>query len=320
MAETEISCIEDSEARAVFSIRKLLYLPECADSALSEEHEKMSRRLARNIVRSRVTAAFPITTTLTLEKDSPMLRIRTDFDNIVRDHRLRMLFPTDLDTDTHYADSVFDVVERRDIPGENWINPSRCQRMQYFAGAEDEQGGLAVINRGMYEYEILPERKTIAVTLLRSVGEMGDWGVFPTPDAQCIGPVSTELALLPYMGHNFRESGCREAVQFQTDMRAFPVTNAAGTLPERGSFLNCGGKGLAVTALKPSGDEKALILRVCNISEAASEWEIAVPEGTDVYGSCVTEEKKNRIEPDDMGLIRIPVRKKEIRTVRIEKH
>ena len=27
----------------------------------------------------------------------------------------------------------------------------------------------------------------IALTLLRCVGELGDWGYFPTPEAQCLG-------------------------------------------------------------------------------------------------------------------------------------
>ena len=317
-ADAEIICAEDTEDRTVFRIEQLLYLPLCADAALDEAREAMTRCFERRVGRVSETIAFPVTTYLTLEKDSPMLRIRTEFNNTVKDHRLRMLFPTDIRTDTHLADSVFDVPERPDVPGKNWTNPSRCRRMQYFAAAEDEAGGLAVINRGMYEYEILPERKQIAVTLLRSVGEMGDWGVFPTPGAQCIGPVSAELALFPYAGSSFRESGCREAVQFQTDLRVFQIRNAEGTLPERGSFLSCGGKGLAVTALKPSEDETAVILRVCNTTEDASMLDVRIPGGFACFESCVTERKGKELAPDAAGQVCVPVGKKEIKTIRIE--
>lgn len=313
-----ITCIRNTGDETVIEINHQLVIPLCAAPELSEAYERMTRRLQRNIGRSSDTIVLHITTILTLEKDSPVLKIRTEFDNTAKDHRLRMLFPTDLDTTTHFADSVFDLVERPDIPGENWTNPSCCQRTQYFAAAEDEKGGLAVINRGLYEYEILPERKTIAVTLLRSVGEMGDWGVFPTPEAQCSGPIKTELAVFPYQGRSFRESGCREAVRFQTDMSVFQIRNAGGILPERYSFLNCGGKGLTVTALKPSEDEKAIILRVCNLMDDPSELDVTIPEGCVIHESDITERKGEQIAADGTGHIRIPSGKKEIKTLRIE--
>lgn len=51
----------------------------------------------------------------------------------------------------------------------------------------DGEKGVTIGNYGLNEYEILPDNNTIAITLLRSVGEMGDWGYFPTPEAQCLG-------------------------------------------------------------------------------------------------------------------------------------
>lgn len=64
---------------------------------------------------------------------------------------------------------------------------------------EDETNGLLVANRGLYEYEVLAdEENAIAVTLLRSVAEMGDWGYFPTPKAQQIGTFTLEFEVVPY--------------------------------------------------------------------------------------------------------------------------
>ena len=45
--------------------------------------------------------------------------------------------------------------------------------------------GVTVSNKGLNEYEILGD-DTIAVTILRASGELGDWGYFPTPEAQCL--------------------------------------------------------------------------------------------------------------------------------------
>ena len=43
-----------------------------------------------------------------------------------------------------------------------------------------KKGGMPIANIGLYEYEILPEEKNaLAVTILRSVGELGDWGYSP---------------------------------------------------------------------------------------------------------------------------------------------
>lgn len=68
-----------------------------------------------------------------------------------------------------------------------------------FAAMEDETNGLLVANRGLYEYEVLAdEENAIAVTLLRSVAEMGDWGYFPTPKAQQIGTFTLEFEVVPY--------------------------------------------------------------------------------------------------------------------------
>ncbi|HNT35972.1 MAG TPA: glycoside hydrolase family 38 C-terminal domain-containing protein, partial [bacterium] len=53
---------------------------------------------ARN--RSRRAVTLPITTWLTLSKDARRLEIRTRFENQARDHRLRVLFPTDIQTGT----------------------------------------------------------------------------------------------------------------------------------------------------------------------------------------------------------------------------
>lgn len=316
--EALIQCLEHNANRTVYRIGKVMLLPESADCGLDEAREAMVRHLERRVRRSLVMKEQKVTYTLTLNRDDPVLRVKVEMNNTVKDHRLRMLFPTDLAVSTHLADSVFDVVERPDIPGPNWTNPSRCQRMQYFTAAEDDKGGLAILNRGAYEYEILPERKQIAVTILRSVGEMGDWGVFPTPDAQCLGPVSMDLGIYAYPGNSFRESGFRESCQFQTDLCVFSAENTEGPLPEHGSLLKTDGSGLAVTALKPSEDEKAIIIRAVNLTEQPAEWNISVP-GHDLFESSIMETKGPQLSPSGNGCAHVTAEKKQIKTLRIER-
>lgn len=313
-----VTCLEDSAWRAVFRIEQRLRIPLCAGEALAEATTSMTPRRERQIPRSGETVDLWLRTTLTLEAESPVVRIHTEFDNTARDHRLRMLFPTDLETGRHIADSVFDVMERPDVPGPAWTNPSRCQRMQYLVAAEDEAGGLAVFNRGTYEYELLPERKQIAVTLVRSVGEMGDWGVFPTPEAQCQGVIAMDLGILAYSGGALLTGGCREAGQFQQDMPVFQIFEADGELPARKGFLECDGEGLVFTALKPAEDGEGYVLRLFNALEAPSVLTLRTEPGYTYHRSDILEQKCACLEPGADGYLRLPVKGKEILTIRFE--
>lgn len=63
---------------------------------------------------------------------------------------------------------------------------------------EDEKGGLLAANFGLYEYEILPEKdNAIAITLLRAVGEMGDWRLFPRPEGPASGNSTPAMEFTP---------------------------------------------------------------------------------------------------------------------------
>ena len=106
-----------------------------------------------------------------------MVKVKAEFNNQAKDHRLRALFPSGLVTDHHYADSIFEVAKRPNIPAKEWVNPSNAQHQQAFVHVTDDSAGLMIANKGLNEYEILQETagSTIAVTLLRASSELGDW-------------------------------------------------------------------------------------------------------------------------------------------------
>lgn len=78
------------------------------------------------------------------------------------------------------------MVKRPNHVSKSWENPTNPQHQQAFVNIHDEEYGVTVGNFGLNEYEVTEDGQ-IAVTLLRSVGELGDWGYFPTPEAQCLG-------------------------------------------------------------------------------------------------------------------------------------
>ena len=49
--------------------------------------------------------------------------------------------------DSHYADSVFEVVNRPNEHSKLWENPCKCEHQQSFVGLNDEKGGIDVYKR-----------------------------------------------------------------------------------------------------------------------------------------------------------------------------
>ena len=172
------------------------------------------------------------------------------------------MIPTGLQTETHFADSTLEVVERPNRHGKAWQNPSGCEHQQNFVAMDDEKDGILVANFGLYEYEVLPDRdNAIAVTLLRCTGEMGDWGDFPTPAAQLPGTHTVAYEIVPYKKEDVA-AAFTEGHLFQTKLSAVSLASKRGylkdgagcmedmggkTLPLRAGFFKWSGEGLNLT-------------------------------------------------------------------------
>ncbi|GAB2026956.1 alpha-mannosidase [Lactovum odontotermitis] len=192
-----VEVIKDQDTEAVVKLTHQMEIPVSADARLQEECEKVIDITRRTAERSQTAAAFPVTTFLTITRDAKAVEFTTQFDNQMKDHRLRVLFETDLLTSTHVAESIFEAVERPNQVSQYWKNPTNPQHQHAFVNLHDAENGLTIGNIALNEYEIVDAR-TIAVTLLRCVGEMGDWGYFPTPDAQCLGSFEVKYSAEPH--------------------------------------------------------------------------------------------------------------------------
>ena len=80
-----------------------------------------------------------------------------------------------------YAEDHFSVIRRDNTitPPENWREQNYksialpIYPMQKFVDINDEKVGIAILSKGLPEYEIYND-DTIALTLMRSVGIMGE--------------------------------------------------------------------------------------------------------------------------------------------------
>src|SRR5699024_12167157 len=101
-------------------------------------------------------------------------------------------------------------------------------------------------------------RNTIAVTLLRSVGEMGDWGYFPTPEAQCLGEHTVSFAI--YLADGEAVTSYKQAYQYQIPCSTWQAGVQYGSLAADGSFLDWQVENIAFSSVKVSNTSGEMML------------------------------------------------------------
>ena len=333
--KAEIRCVEKNAFRTVVEICHEMMIPSGMGEELQRQREMCIDPYTRVANRSKELVPMEVKTVLTLEKSGKGLHVATTICNQAKDHRVRVVMPTGLNTSTHLADSAFEVVKRNNRHNDIWTNPCGCERQQCFAAMEDETNGLLVANRGLYEYEVLAdEENAIAVTLLRSVAEMGDWGYFPTPKAQQIGTFTLEFEVVPYAAGKTGEAFA-EGYAFQQDLTAAQAGLSkawlrkpgqvkpelvSGEMPLEMSFLRFEGEGIHLTAFKKGLAKDDLFVRFVNnmpqdevLSFRKESWM------KEVYRSNVVEEKGEVLCPDENGVYHVTLREFEIATFGVVK-
>jgi alpha-mannosidase len=231
-----------------------------------------------------------------------------------------MLFPTDLQTAVHHADSMFEVVERANEPAPEWRNPSNTQHQQAFVDVSDGTAGLTVANLGLNEYEILRDgRNTVAVTLLRSVGELGDWGLFPTPEAQCLGEHTVRMELIPHTGDGITSGAYSEAYQFQIPWTVCQSDVHEGPVSPAYTPFEWQDAGLAFSSMKMNEESGDLLLRWYNMSKEQADLKLS----TDIpyesfYKTTILEERNEPVSGNGAKGLSLQVGPCEIVTVGIQ--
>lgn len=289
----QIRVIEDEPYRASVEICHDWEIPASADEKLDEEMRELVYYPYRKAQRSSKLTTLKLRTVISLEVAGKGVHIETTIDNTAKDHRVRALFPTDLNATVHQVDSMFEIAERSIEPAPEWENPSNTQHQQAFVDVSGEGAGLTVANLGLNEYEVLRDgRNTIAVTLLRSVGELGDWGLFPTPEAQCLGVHTARMELIPHNGDGMTSGAFTEAYQFQIPWTLSQTEMHEGNLPPSYTPFLWEGQELAFSSLKMNEKTGDLLLRWYNMSKQSSELTLGLNIPYDhFYKTTILEEE-----------------------------
>jgi mannosylglycerate hydrolase len=142
-----------------------------------------------------------------LRAGEPFVRLRLELDNPCRDHRLRLHVPLAGPAAGSSAEGQLAVVDRgTQAEGGHGEVPLPTFPASGFVDA----GGVAVLLDHVTEYELGTDPPELALTVVRAVGQISrDVHPYreepagpqtPTPGAQCLGPVVTDLAVLPHPG------------------------------------------------------------------------------------------------------------------------
>ncbi|KPV58697.1 alpha-mannosidase [Paenibacillus sp. A3] len=290
--KADIRVVEDTPYRATVEIVHEWSVPASGDAVFEQEKRELVYFPHRKGQRVKDMVPLTIRMQVSLSRSGRGVELQASFNNQAKDHRLRALFPTDVETAVHRADSIFEIATRDNEPAAEWENPSNAQHQQAFVDVSGAGAGLTIANLGLQEYEVLRDgRNTIAVTLLRSVSELGDWGLFPTPEAQCLGEHTVQLEIIPHSGDGAASGAFAEAYLFQipwtvcqTGVHGGPI--ASGYAPYRWE-----GGALAFSSMKVSEASGDLMLRWFNMEAAGTELGLHSARGAEsVYKSNVLEE------------------------------
>ena len=260
-----------------------------------------------------------ITTYVTLSDRVARVDFKTVVTNRAENHRLRALFTSDIATKSVYAEGQFDVVRRDITPSPMWQNPCNAQRVQAFVTLEADAGtdALMVANRGLCEYEVLRDgRNTLAITLLRAIGEIGDWGVFPTPLGQKKGTWTLEYAMIPYATDN-RADAYREGYTFAyPSAAAIGTTKHAGKLAAAADYVRFDNEYVHMTAFKKAEERDSAILRLFNTTAEVAHLTLDVPAFKQAWLTNLAEVRECELTIKD-GKIALDVPAKKILTIEL---
>jgi mannosylglycerate hydrolase len=285
-----------------------------------------------------------------LRAGEPFVRLRVVVDNPCRDHRVRLHVPLAGRAERSFAEGQFAVVERgTSAEGGHGEVPLPTFPASGFVDA----GGVAVLLDHVTEYELLADPPELALSLLRSVGQISrDLHRYreepagpqtPTPGAQCLGTRVADLALFPHPGHWHQDRVLTFMECFRHDLLAAAGTGAArvgtGTTAETGAVvgpaaagpgdddalarvrglegggLSVDGEGVVLSSLRRRGDwlELRLACQDPSPTTATVSGGLVAARAADLLG------RPGPDLPIAGGALRLDLRAWEIRTVQLRR-
>lgn len=243
---------------------------------------------------------------LHLLRNSDRLDLTVNVNNLSESHRLRIMFPTNLDAKFSYGEGQFDVVRRNlERPDtSNWVEqPMYDFPMHHFVDVNDEVYGLSVFVDGLKEYEVLnDDKKTLAITLFRAfrfiIQPSSKQDYSYEKGSQCLGFNSYKLALYPHKNNWDKADVYNKAIAFNLPLSVVEFSDNKNSSLNNISFLNITNKNIQFSTLKKAEESNdSFILRVYNPTENKQETAIVFAKNLlDVTKVTLEEKELEKIE------------------------
>jgi alpha-mannosidase/mannosylglycerate hydrolase len=276
-----------------------------------------------------------ITHTVTLRAGASRVEVRTELENSVRDHRLRVLCPSGLNVEEYWADTPFDAVRRPvglDPEGHAWRElPVETTPQQSWTAVMKGGRGLAIVSRGLPESCVAKQAgRPLALTLFRSTKKT----VFTNGEegGQLLRPLSFDYWLVPLAGRGdvpdaaqLARLGQRLAAGIGSayvelkkhERRGEYMTEAAQTveLPREQSYLQIGGNVVASMLRQNSAGQ--WVVRVFNPAGRTAQCRISAAEPIRKAWQTNLEETADTPLRLERGALKLTLKPKEIVTLKL---
>ena len=261
-----IERVENGPARTVFRVTRIMHLP-----------EKMLEDFS-GIRRSDKYSKVEIISQIKLCKGSKHVEIETIIDNCCRDHRMKLVIPTGVDTDEYFANQPFAFVTRKaGIKAEthDWKEKDSIEKqMGGIVGKRGADGtGLVFISAyGLHECAVPKDNAgSIYITLFRSFGKTfttnGEEG------CQIQGKLKYKYLLAPIDSNTSYAELVRLQECLQAGVKAFTTAAASTNIyEETPGFISMESQNIIMSIVKvpESPEEKCIVIRLYNMSDIES--------------------------------------------------
>ncbi len=271
--------------------------------------------------RSDIAVPTDVVTTLELRAGEPFVRVRVEFDNGSRDHRVRWHVPLPTPVERSAADGQFAVVERGLTPegGHGEVPLATFPAVGFVSVA-----GCSALLDQVTEYEVIDGRE-LAITLLRSFGlisrnanpyrEDPAGPEVQVPAAQLPGRRAFGFALLPHAGDWSAGGAVAAAEAYRHPFAVVRGTAEAGRSVDPVPGLQLAGDGVVLSALRRRDDD--LELRIVNESAAPTRATVRLPLAGARDADLLGRPGADLVTTDDR--LELDLGPWEIRTVQLER-
>ena len=202
--------------------------------------------------RSEERVQMPIVSTVGILQGDAALHVETVVENTARDHKLRVLLPTQVEADEWFTDTQFDLTGRPIAVQQTADWDELAQEIwwqQSLATVSDGDVGLAVIAPECKESACIDDAaRTLALSLFRAFGRTV--GTAGEDGPQMLGRNVFRYQIVPYQGAPWEAGLLARSAKMRAGLRALVLPPHGGEVPSSVGLVDVSPAWLTVTAVK----------------------------------------------------------------------